>query len=130
MIDANSGERGSPEEKSLRRRRTFLASAGAFAVASAMRTANAVEPLKVIRIGFQKAGALLVVEAEGRLEKGFESDGVAIKWAEFPFGPPMLEAMSAGAIDYRYCGDAPPRRPSSRETPAASLSTACRAFPA
>jgi len=28
--------------------------------------------------------------------------------AEFQFGPPLLEAMSAGAVDYGYTGDAPP----------------------
>jgi sulfonate transport system substrate-binding protein len=42
------------------------------------------------------------------LEVRFEPDGVAVKWVEFPFGPPLLEALSAGAVDYGYTGDAPP----------------------
>ena len=28
-----------------------------------------------------------------------------MKWAEFQFGPPLLEAVSAGAVDYGYTGD-------------------------
>ena len=31
-----------------------------------------------------------------------------IRWVEFAFGPPLLEALGAGAIDYGYTGDAPP----------------------
>jgi sulfonate transport system substrate-binding protein len=47
-----------------------------------------------LRIGYQKTGALLVVKARGLLEKRFQHDGVAVKWFEFPFGPPLLEALS------------------------------------
>lgn len=28
-------------------------------------------------------------------------------WAEFPAGPPMLEAMNAGSIDFGYTGESP-----------------------
>ena len=31
-----------------------------------------------------------------------------MRWVEFEFGPPLLEALGAGAIDYGYTGDAPP----------------------
>ena len=81
-------------------RRTFLAGAASLAAASALGRANAAEPIKELRIGYQKTGALLVVKAQNRLEKHFEAAGVAVKWAEFQFGPPLLEALSAGAIDY------------------------------
>ena len=33
---------------------------------------------------------------------------MTIKWVEFAFGPPLLEAVNAGAVDYGYTGDSPP----------------------
>lgn len=89
-------------------RRTFLTGAAGLLSLTALRSTSAAEPLKEIRIGYQKTGALLVVKAQGLLEKRFAADGVTVKWAEFQFGPPLLEALSAGAIDYGYTGDAPP----------------------
>jgi sulfonate transport system substrate-binding protein len=90
-------------------RRTFLASVSALAFASLAHSGAAkAEPLKEIRIGYQKTGALLVVKARRVLEQRFELQGVGVKWVEFQFGPPLLEALSAGAIDYGYTGDAPP----------------------
>ena len=58
-----------------------------------------------IRIGYQKNGVLLIAKAQGLLEKRF---GASVKWVEFQFGPPLLEALNAGAIDYGTTGDAPP----------------------
>jgi aliphatic sulfonates family ABC transporter substrate-binding protein len=90
-------------------RRTFLAGVAALAVPlAASSRANAAGALKELRIGYQKIGALLVVKAQKVLEKRFEAEGVAVKWVEFQFGPPLLEALSAGAVDYGYTGDAPP----------------------
>jgi len=89
-------------------RRTFLFGAATLAAASALSPARGAEALTELRIGYQKTGSLLVVKAQGVLEKRFAADGVSVKWAEFPFGPPLLEALSAGAIDYGYTGDAPP----------------------
>lgn len=51
---------------------------------------------------------LLVVKAQKVLEKRFEPEHVAVRWVEFPFGPPLLEALNVGAIDYGYTGNAPP----------------------
>jgi sulfonate transport system substrate-binding protein len=89
-------------------RRTVLAGLAALAAAAPLAAAKADEPRKELRIGYQKTGALLVVKARGLLEKRFEPEGIAVKWLEFPFGPPLLEALSAGAVDYGYTGDAPP----------------------
>ena len=89
-------------------RRTFLFGAATLAAASALSPARGAEALTELRIGYQKTGSLLVVKAQGVLEKRFAADSVSVKWAEFPFGPPLLEALSAGAIDYGYTGDAPP----------------------
>jgi aliphatic sulfonates family ABC transporter substrate-binding protein len=64
--------------------------------------------LKELRIGYQKIGALLIVKAQKALEQRFEPQGVSVRWVEFAFGPPLLEALGAGAIDYGYTGDSPP----------------------
>ena len=61
-----------------------------------------------MRIGYQKIGALLIVKEQKVLEQRFEPRGTRIRWIEFAFGPPLLEALGAGAIDYGYTGDAPP----------------------
>jgi sulfonate transport system substrate-binding protein len=48
------------------------------------------------------------VKAQKALEQRFEPQGVSVRWVEFAFGPPLLEALGAGAIDYGYTGDSPP----------------------
>jgi sulfonate transport system substrate-binding protein len=87
-------------------RRTFLISTASLAVAGA--TPARAEALRELRVGYQKTAIPLVVKAQKRLEQRFEPLGVTVKWVEFAFGPPLLEAVSAGAIDYGYTGDAPP----------------------
>jgi sulfonate transport system substrate-binding protein len=43
------------------------------------------------------------------IETRLKSLGVqSVKWVEFQFGPPMLEALGAGAIDLGSVGDTPP----------------------
>jgi len=62
-----------------------------------------------IRIGYQKSGVLLLARARGGLEADLAALGpVSVEWNEFVAGPPMLEAMRAGAIDIGAVGDAPP----------------------
>ena len=61
-----------------------------------------------MRIGYQKIGALLIVKEQKVLEQRFEAQGVRVRWIEFAFGPPLLEALGAGAVDYGYTGDSPP----------------------
>ncbi|MGA2487698.1 MAG: aliphatic sulfonate ABC transporter substrate-binding protein [Roseiarcus sp.] len=87
-------------------RRTFLISTAALAVAG-VAPARADAP-RELRIGYQKTAIPLVVKAQRRLEQRFEPQGVTVKWVEFAFGPPLLEAVNAGAVDYGYTGDAPP----------------------
>jgi sulfonate transport system substrate-binding protein len=88
-------------------RRDILIGAAASLTAAAGPSFGA-EPLKELRIGYQKIGALLIVKAQKALEHRFEPQGVRVKWVEFAFGPPLLEALGAGAIDYGYTGDTPP----------------------
>jgi len=87
-------------------RRSFLLFSTAFGLAAPALAAA--EALKELRIGYQKTSILLAVKAQRALEKRFEPEGIAVKWVEFPYGPPLLEALNAGAIDYGYTGNAPP----------------------
>jgi sulfonate transport system substrate-binding protein len=89
-------------------RRNFLISASSLLASTPVGSAISAEPLKELRIGYQKIGALLIVKAQKALEQQFEPQGVRVRWIEFAFGPPLLEALGAGAIDYGYTGDAPP----------------------
>ncbi|MDB5992811.1 MAG: aliphatic sulfonate transporter substrate-binding protein [Herbaspirillum sp.] len=64
---------------------------------------------KVLRIGYQKAAnTLVLLKANGTLEKRLQAQGVEVKWAEFAAGPQLLEALNVGAIDFGYVGEAPP----------------------
>lgn len=66
------------------------------------------EASKEIRIGYQKNGILVVARQQAALEKHFEALGIVISWIDFPAGPPMLEAMNAGSVDFGQVGDTPP----------------------
>jgi sulfonate transport system substrate-binding protein len=91
------------------RRRDFLKlSAGTVAVAALSRQAGAQAVVKEIRIGYQKNGVLVIARQQAALEKHFASQGVGVTWVEFSSGPPMLEAMNVGSVDYGAVGDSPP----------------------
>ena len=45
---------------------------------------------KVIRIGYQKYGTLILLKANGSLEAKLKPLGYRVAWAEFPAGPPLL----------------------------------------
>ena len=61
-----------------------------------------------IRLGTQKGGFFPSVRQRGVVEAAFKPLGIAIRWVDFQFGPPMLEAINVGSIDFGYVGDAPP----------------------
>ncbi len=63
---------------------------------------------KELRVGYQKYGTLVILKARGTLDKRLAEKGVAVKWTEFPFGPPLLEAINVGSIDVGTTGEAPP----------------------
>ena len=90
------------------KRREFLelSAAGAFAALSSRARAQA--PVKEIRIGYQKTGVLVIARQQAVLEKQFAAQQVAVKWIEFTSGPPLLEAMSTGSVDFGSVGDTPP----------------------
>jgi sulfonate transport system substrate-binding protein len=90
------------------KRREFLQlSLGAGAVA-AWSDARAQAGVKEIRIGYQKNGVLVIARQRAVLEQHFAPQGIAVKWVEFSSGPPMLEAMNVGSVDYGAVGDSPP----------------------
>ena len=70
--------------------------------------AHAETTLKEIRIGYQKTGVLVVARQQAILEKKFADRKIAIKWIEFTSGPPLMEAMGNGSVDFGAVGDTPP----------------------
>src|ERR1700722_15211960 len=63
---------------------------------------------RVIRIGYQKYGTLVLLKARGSLEKRLAPMHVEVKWTEFPAGPQLLEGLNVGSIDFGTAGEAPP----------------------
>ena len=74
-----------------------------------------------MRIGYQKAGLLSVIKAQGSLEARLKPLGYGVQWFEFPAGPQLLEALNANSIDFGYGR----RRPCSRR-PACTSSMSAR----
>ncbi|UYO56150.1 aliphatic sulfonate ABC transporter substrate-binding protein [Rhodopseudomonas palustris] len=88
-------------------RRSLFALAFAALAASSIGFASAAD-LKEVRIGFQKAGIQPAVKERGVLEAALKEKGLSVRWVEFAFGPPLLEALNTGNIDFGYTGDTPP----------------------
>lgn len=90
-------------------RRTFLKLTSLATVASAMTPAVLrAQGASEVKIGYQKTGVLVIARQQGTVEKRFASEGVQVKWVEFTSGPPMMEAVSNGSIDFGAVGDSPP----------------------
>jgi sulfonate transport system substrate-binding protein len=93
------------------KRRTILR-AGAIAAPLAL----AARPFAVLaasngalKVGYQKsATSLVLLKSRGWLEKKLAPLGYDVSWAEFPSGPPLLEALSAGAVNLGFTGETPP----------------------
>jgi sulfonate transport system substrate-binding protein len=61
-----------------------------------------------LRIGYQRIGSLVILRQQHRLEQALSPLGVTVQWVEFNSGPPLMEALNAGSIDFGYGGDMPP----------------------
>ncbi len=48
-----------------------------------------------------------MLKAQHLLDKALLNSGQTVQWSEFSAGLPMLEALTAGAIDFAYFGEAP-----------------------
>jgi sulfonate transport system substrate-binding protein len=80
----------------------------AFVLGFALPGAAAAEDLREIRVGFMKGGLPIVVKARHALEDHFAARGIAVKWVEFSVGPPLVEALVAGRLDFGATGNTPP----------------------
>jgi sulfonate transport system substrate-binding protein len=76
--------------------------------AAALATGSVLAQDKVVRIGYQKYGNLILLKGKGDLEKKLAPLGYRVEWKEFPSGPPLLEALNVGSIDFGHAGEAPP----------------------
>jgi sulfonate transport system substrate-binding protein len=93
-------------------RRTSLIAAPLFVLALSLSfacvPARAADTPTELRIGYQKIGALLILKQSGALERRLAGRKITVKWVQFQSGPPLIEALNAGAIDFGYTGDTPP----------------------
>ena len=74
----------------------------------AILPAQAQEKPAEIRIGTQKGGFFPAVRQRQSVEEAFKPLGIEIKWIDFQFGPPLLEAINVGSVDFGFVGDSPP----------------------
>jgi sulfonate transport system substrate-binding protein len=82
---------------------------GAIAAAPVGAKAIAGDAPREFRIGYQKSGILVVARQQGTLEARLKSLGVEnVRWIEFQYGPPLMEALGLGALDFGAAGDTPP----------------------
>lgn len=88
-------------------RRNFVASAATLALFGGSGWARA-QSRTIIRLGYPKAGPLIVARARATLEPRLAAMGYSLSWHEFSAGPQLLEALAAGAIDLGMTGDTPP----------------------
>jgi sulfonate transport system substrate-binding protein len=95
------------QEKAMKRREFLQLSLGIAAMASSSHARADAAP-KEIRIGTQKGGFFPAVRQRHRLEDAFGPQGIEVKWIDFQFGPPLLEAINVGSVDFGYVGDSPP----------------------
>ncbi|MBB4383143.1 ABC-type nitrate/sulfonate/bicarbonate transport system substrate-binding protein [Bradyrhizobium sp. SBR1B] len=73
------------------------------AAALAFAGADLAAAQTTLRVGDQKGNAQAVMEAAGVLK----DVPYKIEWKEFPAAAPLLEALSAGAIETGLVGDSP-----------------------
>lgn len=89
-------------------RRNFLKLSAAAIAAAAAPPRTFAQGAREVRIGFQKYGKLVLLKSRGSLEPKLKALGYSVSWTEFQFGPPLLEAINVGAIDFGNTGETPP----------------------
>ncbi|GGF48662.1 ABC transporter substrate-binding protein [Marmoricola endophyticus] len=81
-----------------------LAGCGGSSNADAVRSDGSVDLAKVtLVVGDQKGGSKALLSAAGELDTPYEID-----WKPFTSGPPLLDAVSSGAVDLGGVGNTPP----------------------
>ena len=84
-------------------RRNIVAGALIFAsLAISPAQAQAQDKPTEIRIGTQKGGFFPAVRQRRTVEDAFKPLGIEIKWVDFQFGPPLLEAINVGSRRLRF----------------------------
>jgi sulfonate transport system substrate-binding protein len=81
----------------------LLTACGGNSAASAGQDTDGSGPL-TLDVGDQKGGSEAILRAAGELE----NLDYKIKWSTFTSGPPLLEAVNAGAVDIGGVGNTPP----------------------
>lgn len=89
-------------------RRQLLQLAAASVAAATLPLSALAAGSDTLRIGYQKYGTLVLLKAQGTLEKRLAPLGISVKWAEFPGGPQLLEALNVGSVDFGTTGETPP----------------------
>jgi len=89
-------------------RSRLAASAGALALLLSLSGVADAEALKEFNVGFQKNGVLVVARQQQLIETALADEGIQVNWIEFQAGPPLLEALNVGSIDFGTTGDSPP----------------------
>lgn len=89
-------------------RRGFTGLLAGSAVLPLIGATSALGNDKIVRIGFQKYGTLVLLKGKGLLEKKLETIGYQVQWIEFPAGPQLLEGLNVGAVDFGSTGETPP----------------------
>lgn len=90
-------------------RRSLVALFSATLAFGAITPLQAAEPQdRVLRIGYQKYGTLVLLKARGTLEQRLATHGVQVRWSEFPGGPQLLEGLNVGSVDFGVTGETPP----------------------
>lgn len=89
-------------------RRDFLALSASSLALTQATFAHAADAPTQLRIGYQKNGVLLIAKQQQVFEKRFTPLGIEVKFVEFSSGPPLLEALNTGSLDYGTTGDSPP----------------------
>jgi len=91
------------------RRRTLLSAASLAAPGLLLAGRHAYGAGKgTLKIGYQKASVTLVLaRTKGTFEAKLNPLGYDVTWAEFTSGPPMMEALNAGAVNFAFTGEPP-----------------------
>ncbi len=107
VLSATPSDR--PDRRRSARRRTLgLLAAAAGSLAVGVTGLARAQARPVLRIGYQKYGSLTLLKARGSLEPRLASQGIDVRWTEFPAGPQLLEGLNVGSIDFGTVGEAPP----------------------
>lgn len=98
----------SNEERNAKRRTLGLLAAVAVGALPSLPSAALAQSKNTLRIGYRKYGTLTILKGRGSLEKRLATQGIDVKWSEFPSGPVLLEGLNVGSLDFGTVGEAPP----------------------